>query len=988
RSFGSNLEALFADGEDELIEQFVFNEIYDDTKINASRVNEKNNFIMDISFEGGTGRGGSAGANGRRVNNTIQLPFNVDANSITVSVGGRILRSGQDYTISGIGTLTIDDQIASSCLEVRIQFEEEDLFNFQTKWFSGLRAEYVVNDNFNMGATLLRLNERPGGISRFSIGDEPLRNTKWGLDVNYSAESRLLTKMVDFLPLLNTKEPSNISFNAEFAQLLPGTSNIVDGEGTSYLDDFENAITPIVLGNFQGWKLGATPVTHDNRFFDSSEASTLRFNDRKAKIAWYTVDNTVFYNNNPRAFPDNLTSDEIRQNLYERPFIPQELFPGRDRDVVQTNEPLLDIAYFPRERGQNNYTTELTQDGLLPEASATRNFGAITRANTVLTNFVQQNIEYIEFWLLDPFGDVVKDGLFNQRNTDSNGELIINLGDVSEDVLKDDRFAFEHGLPENGDLENTTQNLWGKVTDDTYLTDVFPNNTTATRDNQDVGLDGLNNEEEANFDSFQGFVGVANVLNPDARDRVLADVSADDFQHFLAEELDPLGAGIVQRYKNYNGLDGNNGIFPNALVPTAFSNNPDKEDLNLDNTLQSIENYFEYRIPINRDELRVGQGFVVDQIDVPTENETASWYLFRIPISKPNRTVGNPDLQTIKYTRMYLTGWTQPVVLRMAKFQMVGSKWLRVTEPLNAPGFSEIPDPSVTDFNVTVVSVEENAQAVGNKSPYVLPPGLSRDQDNTTTNVRRQNEQSVQICIDDLQDQDSRAIFKQVNFDLVNYGTIRMFLHAEPYIDDNLQDGDLSGFLRMGNSENQNYYEIEVDLEVTRGPFSADNDQVRRQVWPEANEINLALDELYALKSERNRLGLNPLNPFSRRSTDGKYRLTVVGDPKLSIVRTLVIGVRNPSRENDGGAPRSVCLWANELRVTDFDQTKGWAGRARLNTKLADFATVSASASYQGIGFGGIQDNIIQRSRKETTNYSVSANVNADKLLPGNHGIK
>ena len=384
---------------------------------------------------------------------------------------------------------------------------------------------------------------------------------------------------------------------------------------------------------------------------------------------------------------------------------------------------------------------------------------------------MQQNIEYIEFWLLDPYiageAGVVKDGLFNTNNT-SGGELVINIGDVSEDVLKDDRFAFEHGLPEDGTTEGTVDNTWGRVTNESYLTDFYPNNLEATRRNQDVGLDGLNDEDEASFGSFNAFVDNLNSLPANTRESILQDVSADNFQYYLGDELDDTDAGIVRRYKNFNGLDGNNSTTQTArgLTP-SFANAPDKEDLNQDNTLNSVENYFEYRIPLNRNTLQVGQGNVVDREDVSDDGVNVSWYLFRIPISKPTRSIGNPDLQTIKYTRLYMTGWTQPVVLRMAKFQMVGSKWLRVQKPLNAPGFNQIPDPSVTDFSVTVVNIEENGQGIGDKSPYDLPPGLSRDQDNTTTNVRRRNEQSIQICIEDLQDQDSRAIFKQVNFDLV-----------------------------------------------------------------------------------------------------------------------------------------------------------------------------------------------------------------------------
>lgn len=983
--FGDNLRELFEANEEELIEKYVFDEIYDELQITASNISDKDFFRLDI-VGGQSSGGGNRGGGGRSVaTDRTTLPgFNIPAESIVATMGSTRLRAGIDYRVDFNQFVVINDQILNSCQPITIEFEETDLFNFQTKWLTGIRAEYLFNENFNFGATLLRLNERPGGISRFSIGNEPLRNTKYGFDVNYSGESRFLTKMVDFLPLISTKEKSNISFSAEFAQLIPGTSNQVDGESTSYIEDFENAFTPINLGNYLSWKLGATPVTNTNQFYDPS-APVLETNYNRAKLAWYTVDNSVFYRTNFQLTPGHLTEEDLT-NQYVRPVLPQEIFTQRDRQAVVVNEPLLDIAFFPEERGPYNYNPNLDPaTGFLPNPQ--ESFGAISRANTNNTNFEVNNIEYIEFWLLDPFIDEVDDGTGRtpRRNT-TGGELYLNIGSISEDVLRDDRHSFEHGLPEDYDVSETSQNDWGRIPTDSYLTDFFSNNTSA-RENQDVGLDGLKDEDE--LANFPDFVSSLDGFNSNVRDRIRADPSGDNFQYYLGDDLDAREAGIIERYKDFNGHQGNSPLGQTSgNFSPGYSQDPDKEDLFGDNGVSSTEQYFEYRIQLRPDLLRVGSQNIVDQVNVP--NSDAVWYLFRIPVAVPTRVVGEPTLRDIRFYRMYLTDWQEPVVLRMAKFQMVGSQWRKWDQPLNEPGLNEIPDPSVSDFDVSVVSIEENGEVVEGKSPYVIPPGLNRDQDNTTTIQRRNNEQSIRICVDDLQDQDARAVFKNLNdqggLDLVNYGRLKMFLHAEVQNDDMVQDGEVTAFLRL--AAGNEYYEIEVPLTLTdNNALTLSNaDILRREVWPLENEIDLSFDELYALKNLRNNLESDPSRVFARPSANGQYTLKVVGDPKLSAVRVLWIGVRNP--KSDDGAPKSVCIWANELRVTDFDKTKGWAAKASLNTNLADFANISASTSYESIGFGGLQQNIIERSRYETITNRVNTTVQAHKLLPGKHGIK
>ena len=165
------------------------------------------------------------------------------------------MSEGIDYRVDyNLGKVNIINQsVLNSGKPIQIKYEKADLFNFQARTLLGSRLDYIHNDKFNIGGTILYLNERPL-VSRISVGDETIRNTKWGLDMNYRTESNFLTKLVDAIPGISTKEPSMVSFNAEVAQLLPGTSNIVDGQGTSYIDDFESAITPFRLGgNMLSW---------------------------------------------------------------------------------------------------------------------------------------------------------------------------------------------------------------------------------------------------------------------------------------------------------------------------------------------------------------------------------------------------------------------------------------------------------------------------------------------------------------------------------------------------------------------------------------------------------------------------------------------------------------------------------------------------------------------------------------------------------------
>ncbi|UXX80477.1 cell surface protein SprA [Reichenbachiella carrageenanivorans] len=961
--FGSTLDSKFESSEQRLKDQYVFQDLYDLSKIDAQQNIAKNKFFINGTY--------SSSAAGVYPLNA----FNIAQGSVKVTAGSQLLAEGVDYQVnySAGGTVTILNQgVIASGKQINISYEVDDLFSFRSRWLTGARLDYRFSDKINVGATVFHLSERPGGVSRYTAGNEPIKNTKYGFDVNYQEESRMLTKIVDALPLISTKETSTVSFNGEFAQLLPGTSNKVDGESSSYIDDFESAVTPYNIGGGHlPWKLGATP----SKFLGSSD---LENNFRRAKMAWYIIDRSAFYLSGGNK-PDNLT-DEDMENHYVRPVLPQEIFKQQNRQVVNTNLSIFDIAYYPEERGPYNYSSNLTPDGLLPEPE--KNFGAITRAISGEVNFRQNNMEYIEFWMMDPFiqgerGKVI-DGIKNTNNS-TGGKLIFNLGDVSENLLENGKHEFENGLPSDGGIENTEPTAYGKATTLQYLTEFFDNSASA-RPNQDIGLDGINSDEEAQL--YGPVIGLDG-LNATGQSRIRDDVAADDFKYFLDEEYDQNNAKVLERYKKFNGLEGNSPIGAGSNSFTASATNiPENEDINEDNYINTLDAYREYEIDLNVNDLEIGKHNIVDK--VVSDDGEAAWYLFRIPINQPDRTVGDYSEESNRFIRMYMTEWTQPVVLRMAKMQLVASQWRKSTENLKDKGFDILPETGSSDFEVSVVNIEENSLPTDGKPPYVLPPGISRDQDNTTTISRQVNEQSLKICVDDLEDGDARAVYKEVAQDLVNYGRLKMFFHAEQYQNDIVDDGDMSAFIRIGLDQTSNYYEIEVPLVITpdnMSPYS------REDVWPTENEIDIALNELYGVKAARNGSDVNVEDEYKKQSSDGKYGITIVGNPKLNNITTMMIGVRN-IQSPTSAQPHSICIWANEMRVTDYDDTKGWAANARMSVKLADFATINAATRYTSVGFGGIQDNISQRTREESIDYDLSMNMNVDKLIPWKTGIK
>jgi cell surface protein SprA len=952
---------------DQLTRKYVYDTLYRTTKAEAELVTTKNKFYLVGSFKAGSGK------------EIIIQGFNISPGSVKVYAGGMPLQEGLDYTVDyTFGKVTIlNEGILTSGKDIDINYEQQDPFAFQTRSLLGTRLDYKLNDDVNIGSTFLYYNERPL-VSRNLIGTEPARNIQYGLDLNMRKESRFLTKMVDALPFLQTKEQSTVTLNAEFAQLLPGTSNIVDGDGTSFIDDFENTATPYSLLSPQAWKLASVPREFDdaNGAIDNVDAGR-----RRAKLAWYQVDN-LFYRAGGRFKPANITDDYLT-NHYVRAVPPQEIFPFFDPYIGNFFEQIFDLAYYPQERGPYNYNTQLDNAGRLNN-NPRSNWAGITTAIRTEVDFDKANVEYVEFWLLNPFinnsrGDI-NDGVNPPKPNTTGGKLTFHLGSISEDVIRDGKHAFENGLPTDGDLSpiNVTENNWGFVTNKQYLNNAFDNDPTG-RPNQDVGLDGIGNSKELN--KFQS--NFLNLLSPAARTVAEQDPSADDFKYFLGGDHDARDAKILERYKNFNNQEGNTPILTgNEAFAISGTTIPDNEDLNQDNTLSDLEEYYSYSMDLRPNTLQVGSKYVVDAV-TSADNPDATWYLFRIPVRQFDEMVGNMEgFKSIRYIRMVLTDFSEPVVLRMAKFRAVGNRWRRYTANLEESRFGEPIEPNLDNFSVSVVNIEENGSPNNIKPGYIEP--LRRDRDNTSAVQRRLNEQSVQMCVTELPDGDARAIYKNVSMDFFNYGRIKMFISAHnTNLSNPIQDNELVAFLRLGTDFDENYYEIELPLKITPAGVRTIED-----VWPDQNQIDLDLNDLYALKARRDREGFNLgiLYPQAGPELSGKHGMRILGRPDLSQVRTMMIGIRNP-RSNDAKT-FDVCLWANEMRLTDFDRTAGWAANVMLNTKLADLGTVSGSLRHISFGYGGVQSKISERARGETTRYDVSANLNIDKLLPQWTGLK
>lgn len=946
-------------------EKYAFTELYDSTKTVAKQIAEKNKYQIVGQFKGSAA-------------NVISLDaYNVPQGSVVVTAGGITLKEGTDYSVDySAGEVTILNQsIIDAGTAVNVSLESNTDFGQTRKTMFGLNWEYDFTKNFQLSGTIQHLSEQ-ALTTKVSMGSEPLKNTLWGINLNWRKESQWLTNVLDKIPFLHLTQPSQISFTGEFAQLIAGEAGGTQ-DNASYIDDFEGTKTTIDVTTPTSWFISSVPSL--NFKDDYSDKTGLSSGFHRSRLAWYTID-PLFTRRGSSLTPGHIKGD-LKQlsNHYVREVYTKELFPLRDQSSYQgaTNTlNVLNLAYYPSEPGPYNFNvTDLQADGTLQNPQ--RNWGGMMRKLDT-NDFEQANIEYIEFWMLDPF-------IYSREEADAadyGGDFYINLGEVSEDILRDGKKFYESGMPVDGS-KSYTYTQWGKIPTQSTVTYAFAT-TSGSRALQDVGFNGLTDAEEQEFYKSAYLDQIQGKVNQAVFDSIFADPARDDYHYFRGSDWDEMRAPILQRYKYINNPQGNSPDSDSRSegYDTSYKSTPDVEDINQDYTLNEYEKYFQYRVSIRPEDLVVGNNHIVDKREYSqtwrdNTKSTVTWYQFRIPIDEFESRQGNiNDFSSIRFMRMFLTGFKKPIVLRFGTFDLVMGKWRTYDQPLSAA--------SGGTLDASSVSLEEN----GEKTPvnYVLPPGIKREQDPSQPQLVEANEQALSLVVKNMSTGEAKAVYRNSTLDLRQYKRIQMFAHANALEQNTtrLQDGDLSVFIRLGSDYKNNYYEYEIPLKLTE-PRSNYNRYVLadcKAVWPEENMLDVPLSVFTALKKNRNKAKAQGvasyLAPYSMMDAEHpQNKITIVGNPSLGEVKTMMLGVRNNSADIKSGE-----VWINELRLKEHNNSGGWAANANLNVQLSDLGSVNATGRYISEGFGGLEDGVASRTTDNYCTYSVTTSLEMGKFFP------
>ncbi len=980
--FGSHLSKQI--GNPTIAEKYVYQELYDSTLVIARQFADKNKFVLTGEYQASAG-------------SQIRLnAMNVPRGSVVVTAGGVTLSENSDYTVDyAMGIVTITNQsIIDSGQSINVTLENQSMYSMQRKTLLGLDLSYKWNKNLTIGGTLLHYGEK-ALTEKVNIGDEVVNNTMWGVNFAYNSEFMWLTNLINKIPTVNATAPSRISLQGEFAQLVPRQQKSGSNAGSSFIDDFESAQTGIDLRSPYSWFLASTPYENGSNalFPEAALSNNVDYGKNRALLNWYYIDR-MFTSRNSSLAPGYIKSD-LKQlsNPYVREITSQEIYPDRqltygESSTIQT----LNLSFYPTERGPYNLdAVNIDEEGNLTNPE--RRWGGIMR-RLDNTNFEQSNIEYVQFWLLNPFLDP-------ENPNYEGGDLYFNFGEMSEDILKDGLKSYENGLPYDGTNNHTKSTVWGRVSTENSLTYAFDNNENARR-NQDVGLDGLKNDEEYNHSSYSDYLDRLRQTLPIAtiermqNDKFspLNDPAGDNYHFYRGYDYDDERLSIIERYKRYNGVEGNS-LSPDEADDPLYQSSrslPDVEDINQDNTLNEYERYYQYKVSIRPEDLQVGKNYITDkQVKiVPTRDGgelEVEWYQFKIPLNDYEKIVGSINgFSTIRFVRMFLTGFKKPTHLRFATLELVRGEWRPYDFNLNNRGDS----PAEGNLDISVVNIEENS----GRTPinYVLPPGVSRISDPGQSQIVQLNEQSLSLKVSDLDAGDARAVYRNTSQDLRNYKRIQMWVHAESLIDDKtaLRSGDLSVFIRLGSDVKNNFYEYEVPLKLTPHGKYNDTPSDREIVWPEQNFLNFELQSLVNLKKARNQAKRNNEEGvgfgviYTGRDPNNENNvMSVLGNPSLSDIRVMMVGVRNNSSTTKDGI-----VWVNELKVTDFESEGGWAAAATAALSVSDIATLNFGAHLESAGFGGVDQSLNERRMDDYSRYSVAVQADLGRFFPEKAKLK
>ena len=593
-------------------------------------------------------------------------------------------------------------------------------------------------------------------------------------------------------------------------------------------------------------------------------------------------------------------AQEYRGNLiWFNPFDPYAITDIYNRDVPQGSgdrKTTLTLEFRPKKYMEYKNEEDPCVIDSTPEIDPKLSWGGIMRALSSASQN-QTKAQLLELRMR-----------VNGKEGVSSGKLIIHLGKISEDI--------------NGDGKLNTEDV---------------NNNGILETFEDIGLDGLPNEEEPCY-------------NPDNN----ADPSGDDYVSYEDNRTN-------NKYSKINGTEGNRF--------DAGGKIPDTEDLDGKGQFDLVNYYYEFVIDFERENL--GDGY-----KVPNSTYKEGWETYRMPILEPDDSIGFPSWDEIRYARCVLTGFDSSVTLEIADFDIVSSRWEDTTfKPVD---ITRPPD-SQPKLNISVISKEVDTS-------YNPPDEVEIYYDRATDTYEQ--EQSLQLkfenlratIVDSLQDIDDpdivslgsvldmkrdtvyavRTLFNAENY--AGYQKLRMFVHGGPA--GSAEDGEqlpIKYIFRICTSNLDNYYQYQTDI------YSG---------WDERNEVVIDFNEITLLKDKL--AEIRDTMPSANEYYEGNYGIK--GNPTLTQIKILAAAI-TPNSPDDAVSGE---IWMNELRLTDVRDDVGTAMRFGISSSFSDFINYSFSYKKQDEYFrnltSGTGQNLGSGRSDQSYNYNIKANLH--KLLP------
>jgi hypothetical protein len=458
-------------------------------------------------------------------------------------------------------------------------------------------------------------------------------------------------------------------------------------------------------------------------------------------------------------------------------------------------------------------------------------------------------------------------------------------------------------------------------------------------------------EDFYTFNGGEGYLNTEDGVEDDIIDGILdvnkEDVGLDRIKDGLPGD-DPLDAS------NDNKNSDGDYLFING---TEDNNVLDTEDLDGNGTLNTLNRYFEYTIPLSASSFEF------------LESEYRGWKLFRLPlkdIDLYNIVNGNaavdPSLSKVSYARIWLEV-DKTVRVNIAELNVVGNKWEeRPIMTVETDGDHSETNVSQEDLLMDGTSILAGITDNQKDTHYTPPAGTY-----STSEGEETLEQSLNISVSNLQEE-QYALLEQSNTTSTNYllyNKLKFWVYPE------LQEGittttdSVFVVFRVG-ADSSNYYEVKEKM----APIMYES-KMYRGSW---NEVEIDFSELTELKNLN--MLVNAENDTLYTSTNRIYRK--VGSPTLSNVKEINLGV-SPVK----GASYSGKVYFNDIRVAEPFENSAYKARVSLNTKFADLYTMDAKLEQESENFMNEpnRNKSNASSIKETTLFNINNTLNMHKFL-------